>query len=752
MTNAKALSISFGEKEFEILSWSGIVLQTAIYIDQNEPDAFNSLIEQYGQPNSKPHLFSHDKFEKLSCKPVNSDYYVNTNFCATTAVKTAQLFLDSCKLPLSEVRIEYLPPGKSSNTRTANDVNSAEDPSRQGVSIDDSSFTKPVNKSMFETCVVVPTQLHELFLSHLSAVPDPGKNVPVTIWFNSTAYQAVIYTPDFSVCGAPPQVRFTWSPSSPIAKALKNECPESYQLLQGRARVSKENVPDEITVSCSSNLDEFIMRVNHRRARVSEPQPEAPSLFERSEEEVSLLCQTILHRAQNMFPNNSCHETQLGKMRSTFAEGEFTSDKELLDFITQNHLGVYSSKWIYFLTRAVEDCLLKMLEELQQEGQIMAYYNLLYDNKQDLFDSISVYKDETAISGLFSVLAVRSHYRIVNPFYPTPSYVALKEDCTIKDALINYFEHNTVLKYDQIKSAFPYIPDTEIQETLRSDNDFILLENGSFTYYDKIYIDKALADKLLEKVVTEIEKEDFISCNQIDLSPARVNNSAEISSRGLLDYFCKKILPAKYKRIGNVISDASKPVSSSAIIEKLCETKDCVTLDELKALADELSASWQTAFATAFEKMVRVDKDRFVSPSLIQFDVEEIDKVLEDNFVLSNDFIPLQDVTNFAVFPQYDSFSWNWFLLESFCRKFSKKFGFMVAVPNSQNVGAIVKKSANFGDYTELMANAVINDEIELSEDAVGRFLIGAHYIAIVKQNSIQNVLAKAQVLLEERG
>ena len=740
LSYTKPCSIDFGNQRANLSAWRDIISQTAIYIDQNEPDIFNLLVKQHGKRGSSRQLFSEDQ-NLFSPVKVNSKYYVETHASSIDAVKRCRLFLQPCKLPLSEVRIEYLPAGAEGKSRSAS--------SSLQVAADNASFTKPVNKSMFKTRIVVPTQCHNAFLDHLTNFPKAGTSVPVTIWFNGSPYSVSIYNPDFSGCGAPQQIRFTWNASSPIVEALKKECPMSVSLFKSGVRIPPGTEPDNVTVSLGVKPDEFIMKIND--SSFDDEPGRQQELFSRSEEEVSLLCQTILQRAQDLFPSNSCHETQLGKMRNSFTEGEFTSDKELLDFITQNHLGVYSSKWVYFLTRAVEDCLFKMLEELQQEGQIIAYYNLLYDNKQDLFDSISVYKDETAISGLFSVLALRPHYRIVNPFYPTPSYAALKEDCTIKDALINYFEHNTVLTYDQIKTAFPYIPDTEIQEALRSDNDFILLENGSFTYYDKIYIDKALADKLLEKVESEIEKEDFISCNQIDLSPARIDNSAEITLRGLLDYFCKKILPAKYKRIGNVISDASKPVSSSAIIEKLCETKDCVTLNELKALADELSASWQTAFATAFEKMVRVDKDRFVSPSLLHFDVEEIDKVLEDNFVRSNDFIPLQDVTSFALFPQCGSFSWTWFLVESFCRKYSKKFDFMVAKFNSSNAGSIVRKSAKIDDYNKLMATAVNNNEIVLSENAVKDFLMRAHYIAVDNLSRIQNVLAIAQVLREEQ-
>ena len=76
----------------------------------------------------------------------------------------------------------------------------------------------------------------------------------------------------------------------------------------------------------------------------------------------------------------------------------------------------------------------------------------------------------------------------------------------------------------------------------------------------------------------------------------------------------------------------------------------------------------------------------------------------------------------------------------------------MVAVPNNKNVGAIVRKTAQFDDYTNLMAVAVNNNEIELSAEAISGFLLGGKYIAVNNKTAIQKVLDKARALREVGG
>ena len=779
---SKPTAISFGKQIASISSWTSVLMQTAIYIDQNEPDAFNYLVKQYGDSGTGLRLFSHHKFENLTCKQINSNYYVNTNFSAADTVKQAQLLMQSCKLPLSEVRIEYIPGNangavRAQNIKTENNDNAKESGSRQSYSNDYSTFTKPVNLSMFFTCVVIPKQCHKAFLDNLTVDLKEGMSETVTLWFNDEKYRVVINNLNFSSTDSSTQIRFTWNPNLPIAIALRKACPESFQILERNSysalKESKPEVSDTITVSCGNKPDEFILQVNSQKAsgviqeRTVQPdekqdkpgeiyykyQPEAVSErliddFGFSPEERKELITRIEELVPAVFPNGSCREGQLGDLLNRL-DGQFSSQDALERFIIDNNIAVECRGWVYFLVSDIKNCLYEVLRQLQREGQILAFYGNLWNKKSDVFTSVNIYKDKELLSKLFTALKEKDGSQPELEFYPTKDWLALQEDATIKTALIDCFSRISTLSYDQFEKELPYIPFSELRLVILGEPEFIRVANGVYTFEDKIWFDSELSNKLIAFVQSEIEKHGYVSCGQLDFSEAMEFNPG-LSEDSLRDYFCQKYLPKRYKRKGNIISDFENPTDTGTLISEFCKSKPVVTYDELKNFAADLNAADQTALIIAFDNMVRVDKDRFVDPESVHFDVDEIDR--EINTYISGDFIPLQDVYDIESFPAIDSYHWNWFLLESFCRKYSRQFDFMVAKINSQNVGVIIRKSSKYENYNSLMATAVDRSGIDLTEKAISSFLLRGHYIA--KQNPIivQKVLEQARILRDSSG
>ena len=70
------------------------------------------------------------------------------------------------------------------------------------------------------------------------------------------------------------------------------------------------------------------------------------------------------------------------------------------------------------------------------------------------------------------------------------------------------------------------------------------------------------------------------------------------------------------------------------------------------------------AFQVLYDEMVRIDTNRFVSTTLVDFNVGEIDEVLSRWFIKDH-FIAIQDVTTFVLFPDCGQ-NWNHYLLESY--------------------------------------------------------------------------------------
>ena len=145
--------------------------------------------------------------------------------------------------------------------------------------------------------------------------------------------------------------------------------------------------------------------------------------------------------------------------------------------------------------------------------------------------------------------------------------------------------------------------------------------------------------------------------------------------------------------------------------------------------------------------MVRVDADRFVSDEQVNFNEADIDEVLDT--LVQGEAIGMKEITSFALFPDCN-FAWNLYLLESFCRRFSKAFKYMAVTTNSRNAGAIVRKEL-ISDYHTLLANVLAVKCVNLSNEAVMDYLFDNGYIARHSYKYIQNLIELALELREGR-
>jgi len=161
-------------------------------------------------------------------------------------------------------------------------------------------------------------------------------------------------------------------------------------------------------------------------------------------------------------------------------------------------------------------------------------------------------------------------------------------------------------------------------------------------------------------------------------------------------------------------------------MKNYCQTVDKCSLDDLLAYEKELTGEvhrW-IPMEAGNTVLVRIDKDTYVADRHVHFNADVIDEAI-GRFV-KEDYLPLKSFTTFGAFPDCGQ-TWNLFLLESYCRRFSRKFRFDTPSVNSRNAGAIIRKSCRM-DYTQVMTGAVANADLPLKNIAVGKFLYESGY------------------------
>jgi hypothetical protein len=322
-------------------------------------------------------------------------------------------------------------------------------------------------------------------------------------------------------------------------------------------------------------------------------------------------------------------------------------------------------------------------------------------------------------------------------------YLKTSGDVTFESELLRCFEHEVVLSSGQIKSMLPYIPLASIENALQ--NRFMPTYAGLYTHISKIKLDDAECRKIKEDIREEIRKNRHTSLNMVKFY-ANMELNPKMPDTVVLDAFFQTYLFPEFELNGKVIKLRDSGVDAIDDIKSHCLKNDVVNFQDIKNMELKLfQKNRNMALTAAMDLMIRINEDTFVSEKMIRFDVDAIDAVLRK--LVADDFIPLHDVSSFDKFPVVKGYPWNLFLLESFCRKYSKAFVVDSVAINSRNAGVIRKKSSKYKSYVDVMAKAAVNESIELNEKSVGGFLFEKRYISQKNDAIIRKVIEKAKAL-----
>lgn len=280
---------------------------------------------------------------------------------------------------------------------------------------------------------------------------------------------------------------------------------------------------------------------------------------------------------------------------------------------------------------------------------------------------------------------------------------------------------------DRLGELLPYIPQESIRETLKKSGKF--MPNGTtYLLQSRFHLTREQAAAILDFVKRACDAYGSVVFSDIPLEDVCEANW-ELERDTVYDMIYAAILWRTYARAGSVISKDQALRSPLELLKKHIAAQDACTFDEIAEKAAEISPSLsrQDMLRALYDGMVRVDKKRFTADRHVQFAVDEIDDELARR--IPDHFCAVQDVIPFSAFP-YCGRSWNSYLLESYCYRFSKRYSLRLNSNNfnDRNVGIIAEKDYA-ADYTEMLARAAARSRVLLTPEAVGRYLSDAGYI-----------------------
>lgn len=416
------------------------------------------------------------------------------------------------------------------------------------------------------------------------------------------------------------------------------------------------------------------------------------------------------------------------------------SDEDIKKMVSEKCF-LYEGKG-YLLSEKKCSEILAKIGELRENGIQVVYYRDLYEKSEEWFYKQGIFSDEMLKSFLQkyagNVVCKKTFF----------SWSQGTENELLKNYILCVWGDVVLHDYSELKQCMDYVPVDKIKYALANNPCFVWNSAETYTCEDMFSISEEEEKKILEFVEKKIELSDYVSFDEIPLETV-FDENFELSETAIFTLVYNKILSTNYAKSNRAISRKGSERSTLELLEAYCKSKREISVEELFEQWEIRTGTHRQAepLDIAYSVMIRVDAERFVSDEQVIFNEASIDKILDT--LVQGEAIGMKEITSFALFPDCN-YSWNLYLIESFCRRFSKTFKYMAVTTNSRNAGAIVRKECNY-DYHTLLAHVLAVKGIALSDEIVMDYLYDNGYIARHSYKYIQDLIELASELREGR-
>ena len=456
-----------------------------------------------------------------------------------------------------------------------------------------------------------------------------------------------------------------------------------------------------------------------------------------SDDEKSKLIGIVAYKFKNGFRMSSSIDFE--RFKNYYADEygeEFQYAADRLHYVLSNEALVFDDR-AYVYGEDVSDTIRMYLKQMNSPCiYIDAFFNKFSD-KLYAFTIFSIDMLRVFIEKNYCDISVKW------------DYILLNESTSPSDLIKAVFGERETWSFDELQERLPCLKMDTIKQTLNG-AEYYRVDKGTYTHIDNMDLPESEGAKIIAFVVSKLQERDYVTANELDLSKFE-NLNPHCTFAAVRDAVFYKFLSNSHEKSGQVITRKGGKLRVLDIMEQYCREADVVSFDELNAFEATFDPEGRThsqCLIAGHNTMVRVSRDLFVSDGNVDFDVEKIDEAIA--LYCHGNFIPLRGVTDFSLFP-YANYQWNLFLLESYVRRFSHVFKYDVRAVNSANIGAIVRKSFDYNEYDDILALALANSSVSLSDKkAVVNHLFDNGYIGWRKLGIREGKIIKSARELRE--
>ncbi len=402
-------------------------------------------------------------------------------------------------------------------------------------------------------------------------------------------------------------------------------------------------------------------------------------------------------------------------------------------------VGVVLCEMIFVIRGKLNRIIIDSLRKMHDSGARIIFYEAMMNTHREILNGEHIYSVE-----LFRDLLshVDSKLLLHDEFF---TFEALTEP--VISEIKRVWGDDKVSSLEEISRRLIYIPVDEVKNCLEKSPEFVKVSDNKFFLMDKFVITEQERKNIFEFVKSECETEGFVSLINIPCESVQAENY-ELTGNAIYTAIFNSVLMGKFQIRSKIITQSGENINVNDILRKFCRDKTECSLDELAELYESITGNFDSSENTRdilrvlYSGMIRIDEKNFLADELINFDVDEVDEVLK-NIIADKKFIPIQSIISFAMFPDCGQ-SWNNFILESFCYRFSRKFSLKVPSFNSKNIGIISEKNIK-GSYDDILAKVLVREKVRLNEEEAGQYLFENGYTSRVKFPGLREIIKSAR-------
>ena len=398
------------------------------------------------------------------------------------------------------------------------------------------------------------------------------------------------------------------------------------------------------------------------------------------------------------------------------------------------------------LSDEMRDQILFFIERCFDEGRSAVYYEAVFRE----------FSEKLLDHNIFNADMLKAYltYYVSDQYYMGRSYLAkeYRDDVDPIDEVWQCLkQYDFPVQVDELCDSLSHITEERIRFILGSNGEFVRNSKGEYFHADSLELTKEELENIAAIIDSTIEEHEFISGNELydaiqTKYPYTFEKNAVFSVIGWRDALKYKF-GDRFSFVGNIVSRAGTSLSMSDVFAEYGKGRQRFSIDELEQFAESIGTT--IYFDSLYTNAIRISHEWFTSKGGAKFSVKETDAVL-DRFC-DGDYIPLQDVKEFALFPE-SSFPWTEYLLEQYVAFFSEKFYLMHGNYNKNcAVGAIVRQTCRFDSFDDLVTDILAHNDVSLQKKKVLDYLAENGYIARRSYTNIETIMINARAMRNQK-